>query len=79
MAVTRGHFVGGSGRGRSVLSLQGLRKPDTHCVGSRSGQLLAGSEAGVELTDQLQAALGFRGNVLDLSVARRDKWLMGER
>jgi hypothetical protein len=41
--------------------------------------VLAGSEAGVELTDQVQHALKYPGNVLALSEARRDKWQMGER
>lgn len=52
---------------------------DPVCGGCVHFQLLAGSEAGVELSDQLQDTLGFVGNKLELSEARRDKWLMGER
>ncbi len=41
--------------------------------------VMAGAESGVELTDQLSHILGLASNGIELSAARRDKYLMGER
>ncbi len=41
--------------------------------------VMAGAESGVELTDQLSHILGLASNGIELSTARRDKYLMGER
>ncbi|MBX7230006.1 MAG: ATP-grasp domain-containing protein [Burkholderiaceae bacterium] len=45
----------------------------------RIAHLMAGSETGVELADQLSTALGLRSsNGIELSLARRDKFVMQE-
>merc|ERR1712137_1396248 len=40
---------------------------------------LAGAECGVEVGEALAESLGLRGNGTELSAARRNKYLMGER
>jgi biotin carboxylase len=40
--------------------------------------VIAGGELGVCLADQLTHAFGLEGNVMEHSIARRDKYLMGE-
>jgi len=41
--------------------------------------VIAGSEYGVELADELANAMGLRGNAMELSACRRDKYKMQER
>ncbi|CAN0369390.1 unnamed protein product, partial [Laminaria digitata] len=41
--------------------------------------VLAGAETGVELADRLSARMGNRNNGEDLTLARRNKYLMGEQ
>jgi biotin carboxylase len=51
---------------------------ELRALGAPVAAVLAGAETGVLLADQLASKLGTRSNPLELSLARRNKYVMGE-